>query len=270
MDTLKRALAPITNEAWKQIEETAAHVLKTSLSARKFVDVDGPKGWAYAAVPLGRLHMPDKQGAEGGIDYGTRMVQPLVEARVLFELDIWEIDNASRGAQDINLDSMEEAARKIALFEERAIYEGFESGQIRGLMKSSEHEAISFSGDVQGIVDVVSRGITKLAQAGINGPYRLVAGNQLWSEIASHSEGYPLRKHLGRLLEGEVILNPLLNDTLLVSIRGGDMLLTLGSDLAIGFNWADAKKVHLFFTESFTFQSIEPKAYIPITWQAGQ
>jgi len=57
---------------------------------------------------------------------------------------------------------------------------------------------------------------------------------------------------------------------LLVSIRGGDMRLTLGSDLTIGFNWADAKKVHLFFTESFTFQIIEPKAYIPITRQAGQ
>ncbi len=268
MDILKRALAPITDEAWQQIEETAAHVLKTSLSGRKFVDVDGPKGWEYAAVPLGRLYMPDNQGKEGGVDYGTRMVQPLVEARVLFELDIWEIDNASRGALDINLDSMEEAARKIALFEERAIYEGFESGQIRGLMKSSKHEKITFPGDVRNILAAVSGGITRLAQAGINGPYRLVAGNQLWSEIASHAECYPLRKHLERMLESEVILNPLLNHTLLVSIRGGDMRLTLGSDLAIGFNWADAKKVHLFFTESFTFQIIEPKAYIPITRQA--
>lgn len=265
MDILKRSMAPITEEAWNEINETASRILKTSLSARKFVDVDGPKGWDFGAVSIGRLD--NTQQAENDVNYGMRMVQPLVEARVMFELDVWELDNASRGAKDIDLGALEDAARKMALFEEKAIYQGFKAGGIKGLRQSSEHEPITFGGEPQNLLHAVTDGITMLAKEGVDGPYRLVIGNQLWRDVAGASAGYPLRRQLERLLGSEPILNPLLEDTLLVSMRGGDLQLTLGNDLAIGFNWADAKKVKLFFTESFTFQVFDGAAFIPIQQQ---
>lgn len=36
-----------------------------------------------------------------------------------FDLDIWELDNEVRGAEDIDLEPLEEAACKIAIFEEQ-------------------------------------------------------------------------------------------------------------------------------------------------------
>ena len=55
MDLLKRSHAPITPEAWKQIDAEAKRVLQINLAGRKLVDFDGPHGWQYAAVNTGRL-----------------------------------------------------------------------------------------------------------------------------------------------------------------------------------------------------------------------
>ena len=44
MDLLKRELAPVTQEAWAQIDEEASRVLKLHLAGRKLVDFSGPHG----------------------------------------------------------------------------------------------------------------------------------------------------------------------------------------------------------------------------------
>jgi len=50
MDLLKRDHAPITPEAWKQVDDEARRVLKLDLAGRKLVDFDGPYGWKQAAI----------------------------------------------------------------------------------------------------------------------------------------------------------------------------------------------------------------------------
>jgi uncharacterized linocin/CFP29 family protein len=57
MDLLKRELAPLAREAWDEIDERAVDVLKTHLSARKVVRVEGPKGWDYTSITEGRLNL---------------------------------------------------------------------------------------------------------------------------------------------------------------------------------------------------------------------
>ncbi len=266
MDILKRRLAPVSDAAWEEIDETARQVLTANLSARRVVDFDGPHGWEYSAVPHGRLEaIKRKEDIEP--EYGIRTIQPLVESRVLFDLDVWELDNAVRGAEDIDLEPLEEACRKLARFEEQAIYNGLDTAGIEGLKAGSEHEPLTFSGEPRNILTAVSTGITRMARAGVEGPYRLICGPELWRNISSQNHGYPLTRHLEQLLGDEIILNPFLEDTVLVSIRGGDMKLSVGTDLSIGFNTAGAKKVSLFLTESFTFRVLDGNAVMSIEWK---
>ena len=75
MDILKKALAPISEEAWELMNGVAKSILLSQLSARKFVTVDGPKGWDFGAVPLGRLDLADDQD----VKYGIRQILPLIE-----------------------------------------------------------------------------------------------------------------------------------------------------------------------------------------------
>src|SRR5699024_2060616 len=131
MDILKTSLAPITEAAWAEIYEEATDIFSSVLSARKFVDVDGPKGLDYSGVHTGRIDIESNKN--DSVQYGLNRLLPLVETRAGFSLDIWELDNASRGAEDLNLENLEKAAREIASFEEKAIYYGLEKAGIEGI-----------------------------------------------------------------------------------------------------------------------------------------
>lgn len=264
MDILKRSISPVSAAAWEEIDEQAVKVLKSRLSGRKFVDVAGPFGWDHAVVSTGRLDVSKAEG-KGEVHWGVHVVQPLVETRVSFEMDIWELDNVARGAKDLDLDPLIEAAEKIASFEENAIYNGFEPGCIVGLAQSGEPQQISISTEnPRDIMAGLSEGLVFFRKNSIEGPYTLVAGPQLWQIIDVFGEGYPLRKRVSSMFEGGMILAPELEGGFLVSTRGGDLELTLGQDLSIGYSSTLGDKVRLFMAESFTFRVIEPNAIVPL------
>jgi len=264
MDMLKRSISPITDEAWEAIDHRARDVLKEKLSGRSFVDVSGPHGWDHGAVVTGRLDV-SKSCEKGDVCWGVHIVQPLVEARVSFELDVWELDNAIRGAKDLELDPVVKAAEKLALFEEKAIYEGFEPANITGLAKAGKENAVPLAmGSGSEIMQSVSKALVKLMDASIEGPYMLLAGPDLWQALDVKAEGYPLRKRLSSLLESDVVFAPNVEGAYVVSARGGDFELTLGQDFCIGYESTVEDKVKLFMAESFTFRIIEPAAVVPL------
>ena len=122
-DLLRRSHAPLTDRAWENVDAEAGQILKSQLSARQFVDVCGPHGWGLAAVDTGRLQLADDNSASE-VPWGIRRVLPLVEVRLPFVLQQMELDAISRGCQDPDLESLQQAAKKAAWFEESAIYEG--------------------------------------------------------------------------------------------------------------------------------------------------
>ncbi len=114
MDILRRAASLITPEAWAELDGQAKKVLTANLSARKFVDVEGPKGWSYSAHPTGRLDVAQKQPKDG-VQFGVNRVLPLVEARHTFDMDIWELDNISRGAKRSPCSRKKQSTRDLPL-----------------------------------------------------------------------------------------------------------------------------------------------------------
>ncbi|HXK82548.1 MAG TPA: family 1 encapsulin nanocompartment shell protein [Bacteroidales bacterium] len=261
MDMLRQSFAPISAHAWEEINEEATDILKSVLSARKFVDVEGPKGIDTASVSLGRLDIPANQDKKA-VQYGIHQVMPLVEARIPFELDIWELDNIERGSEDINLDNLHEAAKKIAIFEETAIYNGFAAANIEGLYKASEHKPIKLNADAENIAECINKGIIMFNDEGIEGPFNIVAGSELYQKINSRSKGYPLRKHLKDIIGGNIILSKNIKGGLIVAAGSGNFRLTLGQDFSIGYDSHNSTTVKLYLTESFTFQVIDPAAVI--------
>ncbi|MDX9979756.1 MAG: family 1 encapsulin nanocompartment shell protein [Lentisphaeria bacterium] len=261
MDILRRSMAPIDAAAWSQIDDMARQALLTHLSARKFVDVAGPFGIGHACVTLGRLEMPKGQKANG-LQYGIHQVQPLVEARFPFTVDQWELDNIGRGAKDVQLDSLIEAAREIARFEEEAIYKGFKPAGIPGIAAALDGKPVPLQLDVHALIDAVSEGQTRLIAAGVEGNSSLVASPAIWKFMARNTQGGTVRDLIERQIGGKVIYSATVDGALLVSQRGGDFELTLGQDLSIGYKCHDTKSIHLYISESFTFRVITPEAMV--------
>ena len=261
MDILRKSLAPISDKAWEEINEETKETLTTALSARKFVDVVGPKGFDFAAVPTGRLDIPKNQGKDS-VHYGIHNVMPLVEARIPFELDIWELDNVSRGNEDIDLGNLVDAAKKIARFEDEVIYKGFKPAHIDGLLNISEHKGFQLTGNFEKLVDLISQAIISFRNEAVEDSYNLVVGHELYKYINSYNMDYPLRKHIETIINGKIILSDYIDNAILVANRGGDFRLTLGQDFSIGYESHTKQKVQLYLTESFTFQVLDPAAVI--------
>jgi uncharacterized linocin/CFP29 family protein len=269
VDILKRSLAPITAEAWAEIDEQAKRTLTGNLSARAVVDFDGPHGWELGAVNLGRLKIEKKQSAKEAA-WGLREVQPLIEIRTPLKLGQMELDSISRGVKNPDLGPLEEAARKVALFEENTLYYGLKEACIIGIAEGSTHGAIPITKKAGTYQEVVENAITALQKAGVGGPYDLTLGDAPYQAMmAGDEKGYPLRKRLEELIGGSIRWSPVVKGGLLVSRRGGDYEMTVGQDLSIGYCSHDRGSIEFYITETFTFRVLEPAAAVELKLKAN-
>jgi uncharacterized linocin/CFP29 family protein len=269
MDLLKRSLAPITNEAWEQIDDEARRVLALHLAGRKLVDFSGPHGWTLGCVNTGRLEHIEK-GPIPGVSHAIRDVKPLVEVRSPIVLPILELDYAARGARDLDLDAVIETAEKVAHAEDTAIFHGFAHGKITGIIEASRHAPLDVATPLEW-PRVLTAAKEKLRLAGVNGPYALAAGIEAYdSLVATGDDGYPLRKRIEEtILDQPIVWAPALKGgAVLMSTRGGDYELTVGQDFSVGYANSDREKVELYITETFTFRVLEDRAAIFIRYPA--
>lgn len=261
MNILKKSIAPITDKGWDEIKVQTQQVLDSYITARNFIDVDGPNGLELGGVSTGRLNTPGNQPKKG-VNYGIREFLPLVEIRKPFELDLWELDNIDRGAKDVDLPPLENAVKEMAWFEEKAIYDGFEPAQIKGLIPSAEGNRVPAPQGTNAFLKEIGNQILKLNRKGVEGPFTLVINESEWLNFVNLSEGYPVQKQLKDILGGKVLINHFNKNTLLVSERGGDYELVLGQDITIGYDTHDTKKVKLYLTSSFTFRVLSSEAIV--------
>jgi uncharacterized linocin/CFP29 family protein len=268
VDLLKRNLAPITPEAWKQIDEEAGRVLRLHLAGRKLVDVDGPHGWQHAAVNTGQITIRTDGGL--GVPWGVREVMALIELRVPFELPILALDNASRGAV-LDLDAVVKAAESIAHAEEQALFNGFKAGGIEGIATASPHAPIAIPDDYADYPSIVVQAVEVLRRSGIDGPYALALGPECYAGLAQAAQdGYPIRNRIQRFLDGPMVWAPKVDGAVVLSTRGGDYRLTIGQDLSIGYEAHSRDKVTLYLTESFTFRVLESGAAVYLKPKRGK
>ena len=180
MNHLLRPLAPISDEAWEQIENEARRALRTFLAARRLVDFSGPHGWEHSALGLGRVD-PVARGPAAEVESRLRRVQPLVELRTPFRVARSELDAADRGAPDADWDVVIEAARQAALAEDRLVFQGFPSAAVKGLVATSPHPPITISEDYHRYPNHVAQAIETLRRAGVGGPYAIALGPRCYT-----------------------------------------------------------------------------------------
>ncbi len=265
MNNLHRELAPISEKAWAQIDQEASRTLKRHLAARRVVDVLGPKGLDLAAVGTGHLR-PLQPPVDGGIHTAQREAKALLELRVPFELTREAIDDVERGATDSNWAPVKEAARKIAFAEDRSVFDGYAAAGIQGIRQGSSNPGLPLPPHIQGYPDAVAQAVSQLRLAGVNGPYVLVLGAEAYTAVSGGSEGgYPVLRHIERLIEGEIVWAPAIEGGVVMTTRSGDFELDIGQDLSIGYSSHSQAAVELYLYETFTFRLLTTEAAAALT-----
>jgi uncharacterized linocin/CFP29 family protein len=267
MNHLHRELAPISDEAWSEIEREADRTLRHYLTGRRVIDFTGPKGWSHAAEPTGRVNQLSP-APSASVTASARGAQPLVELRSPFTLQRAELDAIGRGARDADLDPVTDAARHLAITEDSAIFEGYAAAAIGGIGQCTTHETLHISDDYSDYPGLVARAVATLQRSGIGGPYAIVLGPRCHTGVIETTEhgGYPLLEHLRLILNGPALWAPAVDGAIVLTTRGDDYEIVVGEDVAIGYASHDAETVQLYLEETFTFRVLTPEAAVALRY----
>src|SRR5205823_4719067 len=141
------------------------------------------------------------------------------------------------GAVDTDLSALDDAAHRIAVAENTAVFHGLEEAGIRGIAEASAHDPIPLGDDVKAFPRRVAQALELLRNAGIGGPYGLALGPHAYTAAIEVVELSGLVvDHLGEMLEGPVVWAPGVRGGVVLSQRGDDFLLGVGQDLSIGYD----------------------------------
>jgi uncharacterized linocin/CFP29 family protein len=195
-----------------------------------------------------------------------REVKALVELRVPFELSRQAIDDVERGSEDSDWQPAKDAAKTLAFAEDRAIFDGCRAANIQGIREGTSNPIKSLPDDVRDYPDGVAQALTQLRLVGVNGPYSVVMGaNEYTALVETRDHGYPVLEHLKRIIDGDMIWAPAINGAFVLSTRGGDFELNIGSDVSIGYLSHTDKIVRLYLQETFTFRVLTSEASVALS-----
>ncbi|MFN8217428.1 MAG: family 1 encapsulin nanocompartment shell protein, partial [Solirubrobacterales bacterium] len=167
---------------------------------------------------------------------------------------------------DVELAPLDEAARRIAICENVAVFHGWEEAGIEGIAAASPIAPEPLGESAEEYPRSVARAVEAIRQGGVEGPYGLALGPDEYTRVIETAEhgGYPLWDHLARILGGPIVWAPGVRGGVVLSLRGGDFLFESGQDLAIGYDRHDGESVHLYLEESFSFVVATPEAAAPL------
>jgi uncharacterized linocin/CFP29 family protein len=140
-------------------------------------------------------------------------------------------------------------------------------GAIRGVSDASTQEPMALGEAPDRYPSPVAGAVERLLESGIGGPYGLALRSEQYRlviETAEHG-GYPLFKHLRKIVEGPIVWAPGVTGAVVLSMRGGDFMFDSGQDVSIGYESHDAEVVHLYLQESFSFHVATPEAAVELT-----
>ncbi len=262
---LLRSHAPITTAGWEAIDQEARERLTVALAARRLVDFSGPRGWEHSATNLGRTE-PIAETPCDGVTALRRRVLPLAEVRAPFSVARDELRAGDRGAEDVDFDALDAAARNLAVAENKAVFHGWAQAGVQGITEASPHPEVPRDENFNDYPRPVAKAVELLLRAGIAGPYGLALGTDDYTGVIETAEhgGYPLFDHLRQILDGPIVWSPGVRGAVVLSQRGGDFLLECGQDLAVGYDHHDADAVHLYLVESFSFRVATPEAAVAL------
>jgi uncharacterized linocin/CFP29 family protein len=265
MDTLNRGQAPIPDGVWQMIDESAAAAARDRLTARRFLDLEGPFGAGLTAVEVGnddycRDPGPDEAGAI------MSHVIPLPMLRKSFRLSIRRVAAHTQNGQPLSLNPAEDAAEAVADREEELIYHGQPAFGLPGLLTvEGRHElpGSDWSAPDRALQDVLSAA-TRLDNSGNRGPYALVLAPALYNDLFRLYPGTDVLalEHLRRLCTAG-IYKATIEGGALVDRRVGALI--LGQDMQAGYAQQDGVHYHLYVSESIVLRIDEPKAICTIT-----
>src|SRR6185437_3104692 len=184
----------------------------------------------HSAVDLGRV--ADVDAPAKGLRAAQRRVLPLAELRADLTVARSELRDLDRGALDLDLPSVDTAARNIAKAENVAVFHGWKAAGIVGITEAAENAPIAVGKKFAEYPKHVAKAVETLLSAGVSGPYGLALGPDSYTGVVETTEqgGLIVFDHLRQILGGPIVWAPGVVGAVVQSLRGGDFIFEAGQD----------------------------------------
>lgn len=260
MDVLNRSVAPVDADLWNAIDEAATDAASAMLTARRFLDVEGPYGPGLTSIEVGNDgYCRTVGGDEAGAVVSRAVSVPML--RKSFKLSIRRLSAAAEHGQPLNLNPVEDAAEAMARREDEFVYYGNKDFGLEGLLTATgrkTHTAGDWTKVDQALEDVVEA-VTRLDEGGFPGPYALALSPKLYNRLFRRYEGSDLLQleHLKRVCTAGIFKAPI-QGGVLVDSRVGPIV--LGQDLMAGYIGQDGIHHEFFLSASMVLRLDDPEA----------
>ena len=264
MDYLNRKGAPFPASVWKLIDETAIGAVRDRLTARRFLDLEGPFGVGLTTIEVGNDDYCRQPGPnEAGGIMGRAIPVPML--RKSFRISIRRLAAYVENGQPLDLAPVQDAAEAVADREEEYIYNGQPDFGLAGLLtvEGRNHiEGSDWSNPDRALQDVLAAA-TRLDEAGFRGPSALVLAPALYNNLFRlfpGSDVIPL-EHLRRLCTAGIYKAGIAGGVLVDTSAG---VLILGQDYHSGYSSQDGVHYELYISASIVLRIDEPQAICTI------
>lgn len=264
MDYLNRGQAPFGSELWDEIDKAAVKAASDRLTARRFLDVDGPFGPGMTSIELGNDGFCREPGSDEAAQIVGRAVSvPMI--RKTFKLSIRRVAGVLDNGHPLDTGPVEDAAEAVAAREEELMYAGQPDFGIPGLLTAEGRAEVTGGDwtDVDRALEDVLNAVTCLDDAGKRGPYALALEPGLYNGLFRRYPGTDMLQleHLKRLCTLGIFKAPIKGGAL-VDARVGAVL--IGQDLRAGYIGQDGVHYDLFLSQSLVLRLDDPDAICTI------
>lgn len=265
MDVLNRSLAPFGGDVWDEIDAAAIKAASDRLTARRFLEVEGPFGLGMTSIELGNDGFCRQPGADEAAQIVGRAVSvPMI--RKTFKLSIRRVAAFLEHGQPFDTGPIDDAAEAVADREEELLYGGQPDFGIPGLLSAEGRAEISGGNwtEVDRVLEDVLAAVTRLDEAGMRGPYALALAPALYNGLFRRYPGTDMLQleHLKRLCTLGIFKAPI-KGAVVVDARVGTLL--IGQDLRTGYVGQDGVHYEMFVSESLVLRLDDPEAICTIT-----
>lgn len=231
------AAAPPGLEApFARLTERVLERARALMSARRFLDFEGPLGPGVESLQVGPVHDVPLGGT--GAKISSRRAIPIPTLYATFEIPRRELEGALAPGLPLDTSAGEDAAEEVALAEEHVLYLGVRELGIEGIFThpGAQRAPLGDWSKAGGAIGDVIEAADRLDAARMHGPFALVLAPSLYNQLFRKYEGSDVLAldHIRRLASGGIFKSHVLTDAgALVSPEIGPIV--CAEDLTVSF-----------------------------------
>jgi len=260
MDHLNRQQAPFPAAVWNLIDHAAIEAAKPLLTARRYLDVEGPFGLGLTSLELGGDdYVQSAREGQAAAILSRAISVPMFRHSCL--LSARRLASHLEQGTPLSLAAVQDAAEAVARREEEFIYFGQTEFGLEGLRNAKgrgEVQGGDWSNLDEALNDVLAA-VTTLDNTGFHGPYALALPPLQYNNLFRHYEHTDMLQieHLKSLCTHGVYKS-VVDRPVIVDKHAGAIV--VGQDMHMGYAGTDGIHYQLFICESVVLRLDEPSA----------